>query len=509
MKILDEEDEAMGKAKRKRKTRKQPSPAPQKESHGTSNIKKVIAVLSGITAFIAVCANITGILGYFGLSPTNGENPTGQNPTPPSYVLYENPPDLTWSSALYSQGMEAYDQNNYTIASERFEAALAEYERISHADMNTAKIQYAIGILNKRLGNLNIAIQWYSDTIGTLEYLSSAETDLDKLGYIYNELGYVHYLRGFAYLKDRDLSRALSDCNKCSEILEQDIEDKGYFSTSLVLYLRGEIYTASYYGTHSPYPVHGGTDLGVTWLDAMSCFESALQYKGAQLTFKDDLVSNNVIVVNAYNDYGISLIAPMLQYNGKPVFSTTPEPCYIIHGADVETAVILTQRAELLSMLNTEDSLTDAIENCNAALSIYDDLSTDKREGIQETYWQLAYTTLAQGAIQNNQLSVDTIETFRDLMEKGLNYTKEWYGESYETAVAYENMGCALMLASRYNEAAEDFEKAKSIFVMLGLEDDVKKQNDFLETVAKIVSDGDTDGWEIYLTDDFNSPIQN
>ena len=65
------------------------------------------------------------------------------------------------------------------------------------------------------------------------------------------------------------------------------------------------------------------------------------------------------------------------------------------------------------------------------------------------------------------------------------------------------------MLASRYNEAAKDFEKAKRIFAMLGLEDDVKKQNDFLETIAKIVSDGDIGGWEIYLTDDFNSQIQN
>lgn len=490
----------MGKKKRKGKARKKPPTAPKKKSWSFSHIWQ-IAVVGGIAVVIGVLANLTTILDYFGLSPAVRENQEGQNPTPPSYILYESLPDLTWSSALYNQGIEAYARNDYKVALERLEDALKEYKSASHADVNTAKIQYSIGILYKRLGDLDMAIQWYTDAVGTLKSLPDTESSR-------SELGYVYYLRGFAYLENRDLSRALLDCDECANITLQDIGSKGLSSAYAALYLRGNIYTASFYDTHSPYPVHGGTDLGVTWFDAMSCFESALQYRGAQLTYNiDDSVLSDAITVNAYNDYGISLMSQLLQYNGKPIISTALEPYYIIHRWDVETAVILTQRAKLLCMNNTDNSLSDAIENCNAALRIYDSLPINKREGIQDTYWQLAYATLTRDALHNSQLSADTIKTYHQLMEEGLIYTKEWYGESYATAVAYENVGYALIITSQYDDAAKNFEEAKRIFTTLGLEEDVEKQNDFLEMLAEIVADGDAGGWDVYLTDDFSNLI--
>lgn len=491
----------MGKKRRKRKAQKRPSGAPQKKSWKLKRFWK-ICVVGVIAVLFGIFANLVTILDFLGLSPKEHENPAWQNPTPPSYVLYEELPDLTWSSALYNQGIEAYAQGNYSIAQERFEGALAEYKLVSHADVDTAKIQYSIGILYKRLGNLDMAIQWFTDAIGTLKSLPDTEDSR-------SELGYVHYLRGFAYLKKRDLPRALLDCDECSNIAMQDIENKGFSSTSAALYLRGEIYTASFYGMHSPYPVHGGTDLGVTWLDAMGCYESALQYRGAELTYGTaDSVSSDVIAVNAYNDYGISLMSQLLQYNDKPIFSATNRVYYIIHRWNVETAVILTSRAQLLSMTYTDAYLSDAIENCNAALRIYESLPVDEREGIQETYWLLANAILTKNALQDDPLSADTLETYCQLMEEGLMYTKKWYGESYATAVAYENMGYALMVTSQYDDATENFKEAQRIFAALGLEQDVEKQNSFLETVEKCIEAGDTDGeWEIRITDDFGTLI--
>lgn len=491
----------MGKTKRKRKAQKRPSGAPKKKPWKLERFWKII-VVGVIAVLFGIFANLATILDFLGLSPKDHKNPAGLNPTPPSYVLYEELPDLTWSSALYNQGMEAYAQGNYSIAQERFEGALAEYKLVSHADVDTAKIQYSIGILYKRLGNLDMAVQWFTDAIGTLESLPDTEDSR-------SELGYVHYLRGFAYLKKRDLPRALLDCDECSDIAMQVFESKGLSSASAALYLRGEIYTASFYGTHSPYPVHGGTDLGVTWLDAMSCYESALQCRGAEPRYgTDESVSSDVITVNAYNDYGISLMSQLLQYNGRPIVSAANEVYYIIHRWNVETAVILTSRAQLLSMRYTDASLSDAIENCNAALRIYDSLPVDEREGIQDTYWLLATAIMSKNALQDDPLSADTLETYCQLMKEGLVYTKKWYGESYATAVAYENMGYALMVTSQYDDATENFKEAQRIFTALGLEQDAEKQDDFLETVARCIEAGDTGGeWRVRITDDFSALI--
>ena len=101
--------------------------------------------------------------------------------------------------------------------------------------------------------------------------------------------------------------------------------------------------------------------------------------------------------------------------------------------------------------------INDAIENCNAALHIYDDLPIDKRDGIQETYWLLAQAKLMKCAIEDSKLSEDVIGICVQIMSDSLLYTKEWYGESYETAIAHENMGFVLMFSSRYDEAAENF----------------------------------------------------
>jgi len=451
------------------------------------NIASKLAVLLG------VIANLVVILGFFGISTTDNKNLTIQAPVSLSYVLYENLPDLTWSSALYGQGLEAYNRNEYDVALEKFDKALKEYENFSHADVDTAKIQYAIGIVYKRKGNLDRAIDWYSDAIGTLESLPNVDTEE-----VCAELAYVHYLRGFLYLETYNLTRALIDCDECIN-LRLSIVGEGLSFISAPLNLRGMIYTSSFYGTHSPYLVHDRIDLEVTWLDAMTCFETALQYNGARLKqYISDFDPENEIIVDAYNDYGYSQVSEFLWGD---ISHVKQKAHYVIQRWDAETAYILTNRARLLFMRGTLDSINDAIENCNAALHIYDDLPIDKRDGIQETYWLLAQAKLMKCAIEDSKLSEDVIGICVQIMSDSLLYTKEWYGESYETAIAHENMGFVLMFSSRYDEAAENFKEAQRLFNKQSLREDAEKQNDYLDIVKKCAEDGDT--LELQLVDGY------
>ena len=477
-------------AKKKKKRRRRASRASPPK---VNRIWKGV-IAGGLAIIIGMFANFLDILDFFGVNPSSSKNLTERVPLSPGYVLYESLPDLTWSSALYGQGLEAYKRNDYDVALDKFEAALKEYERLSHADVDTAKIQYAIGIVYKRKGDLNEAIDWYSDSIGTLKQLPNADTEEVR-----TELAYVHYLRGFSYLKARNLTRALADCTECSDAILPDIGNRGLSSVAAALYLRGKIYTASYYGTHSPYPVHGGTDLGVTWLDAMTCFETALQYKGARLTSSiSDYDPNEVIIVDAYNDYGISQIRELLGIEKSPTESMAH---YVIYNRDAETAYILTNRVKLLFMKGTLSSMDAAIENCNAALGIYNDLSADERDGYHETCWLLAQIILTRQAMQNGTLDENTIKICTQIVKDGLQYTKDWYGESYETAVGYENMGYISMITSQYDDAAENFEEAQRLFAKLGLDEDAETQSDFLDMVAKCKEEGGD--WEMKLVDEF------
>lgn len=478
-------------AKGKKKQHKKGS-SPSDSNKGRAPFKWLKNILGKMTVDgkVAAILAITGIvIAIIGIAVTVKPDKTEKSqivvvPYSSGFVYGESPPDLSQGNAYYERGQEFFRICDYESALQQYESALAEFENVSYVDVDVARIQCSIGMTYKRQGNLDTAIQWYTKAIGTLNSLSESDE-------VYSVQSYAFYLRGFAFLENRDLEHAQMDCESCLNIVMQD-NFRGECTYASALYLQGTIYTASYYGTHSPYPVHGGTDLGVTWHDAMDCFDTALECNGAII----------------YPDFGVGFLGRFdalkaYKYSeSDEIYSeetfTFGSPYYVLENPDAETAAILNLRAKLLMMLNGEKFLDEAIVNCEVALQIYNELPPDKREGIQDTYYLLANASLFRKVYEpEDAIDTKTIEYYCQQMEKALEYTKKWCGESKNTAIAYENMGGAYMLAENYESALENFQEAEFLFSKLGLDEDVQKQKEFIEFL-EIMKDDDGEWYVEY-----------
>lgn len=472
----------MAKHKKKKKIKKSSQSANTKKSteREQSSEKSVLVKVSVVIGILAGIATIIGVVFNFfhKENPSNVTNNYSIENTINNYAYGENVPDLSQANEYYSQGQEYFRMSDYENALQRYHNALDEYEN-NPVSVDKARIQYAIGLLYKKKGNLEEAIQWYSDSIGTLNSL----TESDK---IENELSYIYYLRGNAYLENRDLERAQLDCKDCFAYLNPNVsQEKCTYASALCL--KGRIYMASYYGTHSEYQVNGGVDLGVSWLDAMDCFEEALGWNGMRLCFanSEDVFSGNNTTVKSFKN---------IEFSGVTLVSKTGNSklnlgdyYWLIKNPDAETAAILNYRATLLLMVGIESAfyLNEAEVNSEIALQIYNDLPADKREGIQDTYFNLAMITLIKDLTENeNNTNKSMIsKTYCEQLEQALNYTKKWCGKSKSTAIAFENMGFAYILTGDVNSARESFLEAQSIFENLGLTEDATKQEENLECV--------------------------
>lgn len=173
--------------------------------------KKVFGIIAAVVTFISSFVTIMAFVHPRENTDNIIHNNLGMN----FYVNYEygeNVSDLSQASENYNQGLEYFRMSDYDNALIRYNEALDEYEN-KPVTVDKARIQYAIGLLYKRKGNLKEAIQWYTDAVGTLNSFK------EKSSEIYNELCYVHYLRGSAYLNNRDLERAILDCRDCFTFL--------------------------------------------------------------------------------------------------------------------------------------------------------------------------------------------------------------------------------------------------------------------------------------------------
>ena len=408
-----------------------------------------------------------------------------------NYYMYgDNVPDLSQANEYYSQGQEYFRMGDYDNTLERYAKALDEYKN-KPVNVDKARIQYAIGMVYKQKGNLKEAIQWYSDAIGTLNSLKElAETDLDdiELEEIKSELSYNYYLRSNAYLDDRDLERAMMDLDDYFNYLVDSSNAKFIYASALCL--QGRIYMASFYGTHSPYPVNGGMDLGVGWFDAMCCFDDALEEEGMRFVMnRENGLSGSTTAVITFKYFDYTMYSDLLL--GLEDFG---EGCWIIENPDAETATILNLRARLLLMIwakyESEFILNEAEANSEIALQIYDDLPANERNGIQDTYYNLLLIVLLKEGI-NNVIDSAAAETSCDWLDKAVNYTKNWCGRSKTTVISLEKIGFAYLMTGDYDLAKESFLEAQSIFEELGLAEDAAKQNDFLEYVENCDPDGE------------------
>lgn len=495
----------MSKHKKRKKHKKIVTQKPQSATTKNSkNWKGIVGILGVVGSIVGIVAGIVTIFEPNG----NPGNITYDNSVDNiidnsvNYYMYgDNVPDLSQANEYYSQGQEYFRMGDYDNTLERYAKALDEYEN-KPVNVDKARIQYAIGIVYKQKGNLKEAIQWYSDAIGTLNSLKeSTETDLDniELEEIESELSYNYYLRSNAYLDDRDLERAMMDLDDCFNYLVDSSNAK--FTYASALCLQGRIYMASYYGTHSPYPVNGGTDLGVGWFDAMCCFDDALENEGMRLRFvknRENGFSGSTAAVIAFKYVDIDMAAKLIF--GLEDFG---DGCWVIENPDAETAMILNLRSTLLLMIWTgceyEFFLNEAEANSEIALQIYDDLPANERNGIQDTYYNLSLIALLKGGV-NNVIDSATAKASCDWLDKAVNYTKNWCDRSKTTAISLEKVGFAYLMTGDYDSAKESFLEAQSIFEELGLAEDAARPNEFLEYVENCDPDGE---WLWAIGDDF------
>lgn len=464
-------------AKSKKNNKKRPLPSYSNKSLASfkrlGNIPGKMSTDGKVTAIIAIVGIVISIISI-AVTVKLAKTEKSQTDVVPysggGFVYGESPLDLSQGNAYYERGQEFFRICDYESALQQYESALVEFEKVSYVDVDVARIQCSIGLTYKRQGNLDTAIQWYTKAIGTLKSLSESDE-------IYSVQSYAFYLRGFAFLENRDLEHAQMDCESCLNLVMQD-NFRGECTYASALYLQGAIYTASYYGIHSPYPVHGGTDLGVTWYDAMYCFDTALEYNGAILypDFGGEFPSR-FDAIKAYKYSELDALYDEETFIFGCVY-------YFLENPDAETAAILNYRAKLLIMLYEEKFLDEAIVESEVAMQIYNELPADKREGIQDTYFLLANANLFKEVYEHEgAIDTKTIEYYCQQMEKALEYTKKWCGESKNTAIAYENMGGAYMLAKNYESALENFQEAELLFSKLGLDEDVQKQKEFIESL--------------------------
>lgn len=445
--------------------------------------KKLIKAFTalGIFAIITLIADFAGIFGSKE-APVNIENHY-QNTY--QYNFYnqsvtEQPADLSQINALYNQGRSFFTQGAYDKAITSYKEALTGKNSV---DVNTARIQYALGLAYKYNSNADEAITLYTQALGTLQSLLEASASADKTA-IENEMKYVHYLLSAAYLEKKDFQRALDECNLCETVTKPDSlsADADYtFGPASVYNLRGQIYASSYYTSHSALLAMEEKDLGYTLDDALHSLEKAILEKNAQYAFRDseDFAPDNVHV-DAFVDWAFLYTLHPMYWLKKGV--------YILSQKDAEMAEILTNRASVLLMMGYYDF---AIKDCEAALKIYEELPFHEKYNLYRTYLILSYAKLYSGFHEDGSIDDAAIADCHTYIRKGLEHTKAWYGENhFLTATAYENMGMADLLSRNYAEAIKNHREAKHIFKKLGLKEDAKKQTRFINKVKRIRAAG-------------------
>lgn len=219
----------------------------------------------------------------------------------------EQPVDLPQANALYNQGIAFFTQGDYKNAISSYEKALTEKNNTS---INTARIQYAMGLAYKYDYNIDEAVAMYTQALGTLQSLLEISEGTEYTD-IENEIKYVHYLLSAAYLEKKEFQRALDECNLCSTIepiFLSDDNSEYTFGPASVESLRGKIYAGSYYSSHSLTLAMEEKDLGYTLDDALYSLEKAILKKDAQYFIYDsEEFSPDSLYVHAYYNWSFYL----------------------------------------------------------------------------------------------------------------------------------------------------------------------------------------------------------
>lgn len=414
------------------------------------------------------------------------------------------PVELSYSNSRYRAGQEFFNDGEFDKALEMFEQAMGEYEGQSVADVNLARIQYAMGVTYKYKGEYEAAIENYTIAIGTLKSLEEAEESDDIKKDIKEdikyELGYVHYLRGTAYVDSHQLEKGRIDLNACADAVGYFKGGAGvekWYDLASVYNAFGELFFASAYSERSPYDT--GEVLGYTYQDAYDAYNAALELKGVRKVFEDDgkiltYLGDQIKVFDQLGTYSM----PEQDEEGKINFweflDVIESSWYEISFIDAEAADILLNRAGVVLCMGYYDA---ALYDCETALKIYDMIGPSVRSKVADAYFMISQIMLEQSAMGDGVLTDEAKKQFVEYMTIGVEYNEKWLGQSFATARLYESQGFAYLLDAQWDNAAGAFGEAKRIFGDLDLMAEAEKEEEYIEMANVLKAEGEDGEWRM------------
>lgn len=389
----------------------------------------------------------------------------------------EFPLDLSYSNALYSQGLELFNQAYYYDAFEMFEKTLEYHESNHNADVDTGYIHISMGLAFRCLGNYDEAIKAYTKAIGLL---NSIEAD---------ECGYAYYLRSIAFLEDHQLEKAMQDITVAENLL---VNGEGkYYSIASVENVIGQIQFNSAYSEHSPFDT--GEILGYTFRDAYGSFCRAIDDLGLDVssdaiydtsipspylelfafklgeTNKYVQISDDDIIYNWYEfpEDDENRLTRVVRFGNIPENNMVEHIIeipkkYVLTKPNKEIAEILLNRALVLQCLSFHNA---AIEDLETALKIYESMQPSITDKVRRICFTLAHAKLENYAFEHDgHFNEETKNEYYNLMSKALQWSLKWSGDSFETGKAYEGMALAEIIRNNWEGAITNLKKAKRIY---------------------------------------------
>lgn len=406
-------------------------------------------------------------------------------------IYYAGQPiDLSYSDASYRAGQEFFDNGEFDKALDKFDEAAGRRERQSVADINLARIQYAMGVTYKYKGDYEAAIDNYTIAVGTLKSLEEAEKSDDIKDDIKYEMGYVHYLRGMAYIDSHQLEKGKIDLGACLDEVGYFRDEAGvekWYDMSSVHNAFGELYFASAYSECSPYDT--GEVLGYTFQDAYDTYNLALILKGLDKASgaEGEILTYEGSQIEEFDRLGIY---PKPNEKGPPDFLELYNwlMCgwYKLSDIDMETADILLNRAKVVGCMGYSEP---AMYDCETALKVYEKIGPSVRSKVADVYFEISQIMLEQSA-RDGVLTDEAKKQFVKYMTAGVEYNEKWLGRGFDTARLYEGQGGAFLLDEQWDNAIEAFEKAKRIFADLELSEEVQKEEEFIKMANEMKDEG-------------------
>ena len=460
-----------------------------------------------VARLIAIFGIIVSIIG---IVVSHSDSKSGSQQLEKLYNIQDNffglwSVDPAKATLSYATGMELYNLKEYEWAAAKFRDALNDQEKLKGGDsIDVGKIYALLGL--SELYSVTDSEKAIADLTSARKIFES-NNDLIHVAWCYYYLATMYFENGADNLNlaneavDCSIKAANQFCSDGVRLISYRFEDKSisfpedydlsklYMSARYcelmqnLCNLRGKIsfaagninesvqyfnmaleYCSKWSTCHYYLDIVLGSENGANGEDYSEIIEYIDQIRAPE-------VLNNLIDVKIY-EFNNGL------YDRELFFTVS-----VLRGSD--TATFLTNRA--MGELRMQN-YSDAIFDCDVALSIWDTLPYSQRSVISDTYTCLALSELAEGKKNGNEI----IKYF----DYAVSYDRELFGANIRTAKSFENRGNANCEFQEFDLALKDYLEAYCIYLDIGEHTSAQTVRDQMEEIYSAIQDyGTFDEW--------------